>query len=85
MMGDMGGMMGHGMMMTFMGLALLAGLGGLALAVVGLVAGIRWLVKGAPPSGAGQRADSALAVLRERYARGEISPDNFQRMRQDIA
>jgi len=85
MMGDMGAMMGHGMMMTFMGFASLAGLGVLALAVVGLVAGIRWLVKDARRSEAGQRADSALAVLRERYARGEISPGDFQRMQQDIA
>jgi len=31
------------------------------------------------------REDSALAVLRERYARGEISRDDYERMKRELS
>ena len=45
---------------------------GLVIAVV--VLGIRWLVS----QGRAPRSDSALEVLRERYARGEIDREEFE-------
>jgi putative membrane protein len=68
-----------------MAISFLIGLGLLALLVVGLVAGIRWLTKGMGASGAGQQTDRAQAILRERYARGEINRDEFERLRRDLS
>lgn len=84
MMGDMGGMMG-GWMYTIMWVNLLFGLGLLALVMIGIIVGIRWLVKSSNPLGANRRPDRALEIIRERYARGEISREEFERMRQDLS
>ena len=50
------------------------------LVIVGLVMGLRWLV--------GERRrpgnDTALTILRERYARGEIDRDEFEARRRDL-
>ena len=51
------------------------------LVVVGIMFAIRWAV------GVGQaRAtpDSALTILRERYARGEIDHDEFEAKKRDL-
>ena len=51
------------------------------LVVVGFVVGLRWLLgKGRPP-----RSDSALTILRERYARGEINQEEFEQKKKDLA
>ena len=49
--------------------------------VVGLIVGIRWLVG----KGKEQKQDSALEILRQRYARGEINKDEFEARRRDLA
>ena len=50
------------------------------LVIAGLVFGIRWLLtERKPPAG-----DRALAVLRERYASGEISKEEFETRRRDL-
>ncbi|HEV8673664.1 MAG TPA: SHOCT domain-containing protein [Methylomirabilota bacterium] len=49
------------------------------LVVVGFVVGLRWLV------GQGRRSDAALAILRERYARGEINKEEFDAKRRDLS
>ena len=49
--------------------------------IVGLVVGIRWLVG----KGTEQKQDSALEILRQRYARGEINKDEFEARRRDLA
>jgi len=49
--------------------------------IVGFVVGIRWLLgRGRTP-----RSDSALTILRERYARGEINKDEFEQRRKDLS
>lgn len=52
-----------------------------ALVIVGIVLGIRWLVREGRPGGGG---DSALEILRERYARGDISREEFDAKRKDL-
>ena len=51
------------------------------LVIAGLVFGIRWLVR----QGGEDQADRAVEILRERYARGEISKEEFEARRQDLA
>ncbi|AFH38234.1 SHOCT domain-containing protein [Thermus thermophilus] len=40
-----------------------------------------WLVRALVP----ERRDRALEILRERYARGEIDKETFERMKRDLA
>jgi len=49
--------------------------------IVGIVLGIRWLVS----QGRESRPDSALEVLRQRYARGEINRDEFEAKKRDLS
>lgn len=50
------------------------------LVIVGVVVGIRWLVG----QGKELRSDSALEVLRQRYARGEINKEEFEAKKKDL-
>jgi putative membrane protein len=49
--------------------------------IVGLIVGIRWLIG----KGKEQKPDSALEILRQRYARGEINKDEFEAKKKDLA
>lgn len=51
------------------------------LVIVGAVLGIRWLVS----QGKESRFDSALEILRQRYARGEINKDEFEARKRDLS
>ena len=51
------------------------------LIIVGLVVLIRWLIGQSREA----RSDSALEILRQRYARGEISEEQFDAMRRDLS
>ena len=51
------------------------------LIIVGIVLGIRWLVT----NGKRQQADSALEILRQRYARGEIQKEEFEAKKRDLS
>ncbi len=52
----------------------------LGLVIAALVLGIRWLVT----QGRESRSDSALDILRQRYARGEIDKDQFEALKRDL-
>jgi putative membrane protein len=85
MMGDMGGMMGPGWMIVGGALGLLLALGLLVLVTIGIMAGIRWLIRGSSAlRSGGDSDDRALEALRERYARGELGREEFQRIRDDL-
>lgn len=81
-MGSCLGGLGWGAAMLF---NFLLGLGLLALLVVGVVFGVRWLAKasGEPPHE--RPRDDALEIVRARYARGEISHEEFDRLRRELA
>lgn len=53
--------------------------------LAGLIFFIRWLAQsGARHEPAGSGADRAIEILRERYARGEISKEEFENNTKDI-
>jgi putative membrane protein len=55
------------------------------LAVIGIIFLIVWLVKRSNYPGAENRAESkSLEVLKERYAKGEITKDQFDNMKKDL-
>ena len=51
------------------------------LLIAGAVLGIRWLLG----QGRESQSDSALEILRQRYARGEISKDEFDAKKRDLS
>ena len=57
-----------------------------ALIIVGVVALVTWLVRGSQGGQAGGTSgvNRPLEILKERYARGEISREEYERMRQDL-
>ena len=48
--------------------------------IAGIVLGIRWLVS----QGRGTHPDTALDILRQRYARGEINKEEFEAKKRDL-
>ncbi|HEY7217138.1 MAG TPA: SHOCT domain-containing protein [Candidatus Binatia bacterium] len=48
--------------------------------IVGLVVALRWLLGKSKE----QKEDSALEILRQRYARGEINKDEFEAKKKDL-
>jgi putative membrane protein len=68
----MGGFWGIGMMLMMLLFWLLV--------IAAIVLGIRWLLS----QSRGPRSDSALEILRERYARGEINKEEFEARKRDL-
>jgi len=63
------------------------GLGMLLFWVIVIALGVwlfRWLADESRGRGVGERRDSALEILRERYARGEISREEFEGRKKDL-
>jgi putative membrane protein len=50
------------------------------LGIIALILGIRWLVR----NSGGPRSDAAVTIVRERYARGEISKEEFDAKLRDL-
>lgn len=55
------------------------------LLILGIVVLARWLFGGRFGGHRGSSEDRALAILRERYARGEIDKDEFEKRKRDLA
>ncbi len=75
------GHMGDGAGMSFGGLFVILFW---AVVVAAIAILVRWLVGGAPRMNA-PRDKSALDILKERYARGEIGKDEFEQKKRDLA
>jgi putative membrane protein len=76
-------MMGGGLVIGLLVLVLLL------LVIGGGIAAVVWFTgqgsQGTRPRSTGpQREDKALAILRQRYARGEIDREEFERMREEL-
>jgi putative membrane protein len=78
------GMMGYGYGMSWYGHILMLILW--VAVIVGIIFLIRWLVVSSRTGGPGAShdADSALAILKKRYARGEIDKQEFEEKKRDL-
>ena len=80
-------MMGGGGMMTFGGMGLLGGLIGLIFnlaLVIGIVVLIVWAVKRFSSGNLSTGGQTPREILQTRYARGEITRDQYQQMLSDL-
>ncbi len=84
-----GGMMGWGGYGGFgMGMGIVGGLFMLlfwGLIIVGLVMLVRWLWDQGRHVSGSAAPEAPLEILKRRYARGEITKEEFDRMKQDLA
>jgi putative membrane protein len=55
-----------------------------ALVIAGIVALVRWAFGWSGFGGRAMRGGRALDILKERYARGELTREQFEAMRRDI-
>ena len=69
----MGGAWGIGMMFMMLLFWILI--------IAGLVFAVRWLMT----EGKERRGDSAMEILRQRYARGEINKEEFEARKKDLS
>jgi len=79
MMGDWGVMGGWGMGFGWIFTILFW-----AVVILGIVALAKWLFSGGGSAGSGGSGKSALDILKERYAKGEINREQYEQMRRDL-
>ncbi|MGM0365928.1 MAG: SHOCT domain-containing protein [Actinomycetota bacterium] len=65
-------------------IGMLLGLVFFVLLVIGIIFLIVWLVKKVGSPDSGSRVDEPLQILKNRYARGEISREEYEQARKDI-
>ena len=53
--------------------------------IVGIVLLVHWAIRHVPPSGAAPEAGDAVAILKRRYAAGEIDQATYERMKRELA
>ena len=53
--------------------------------IVGIVILVRWVAGFTKQKGQASQEDSALEILKKRYASGEISKEEFEQKKRDIA
>lgn len=75
------GMMGWGL---GMGIGWIFPLLFLGVLIVAAVFAVRWLVEQGRPAPGREPGDSALEILKRRYARGEIDHEEFEAKRRDL-
>jgi putative membrane protein len=77
-------MMDNGMTGDGMGIWMLFSLVFWILVIVGIVLLVVWVVQKAVGGGAGGTEGSVLEILKKRYARGEISKEEFEEKKRDL-
>lgn len=75
------GSMGWGMMGWFGPIMMLAFW---AVIIIAAIFFIRWLVASSKGSNSPREGESALEILKKRYARGEINREEFEEKRKDL-
>ena len=77
------GMMGWGFGVGWFGFVMMAVFG--AVIIVAIIFLIRWLVVSSRTGSHGQKPEeTALEILKKRYARGEINREEFEEKRRDL-
>lgn len=54
------------------------------LIIVGIVALVKWMITSSAGDGRSGGGDKALDILKQRYARGEIDEQEFQKRKRDL-
>lgn len=54
------------------------------LIILGIVILVKWIAGGSPGGGGHTPVKTALDILKERYARGEIGREEFEQKRRDL-
>jgi putative membrane protein len=75
------GMGGYGMGFGFGGIFMILWW---VLIIAGIVVLVKWLVGSRWPGGHDTTENKALDILKERYARGEIDEQEFQKRKRDL-
>jgi putative membrane protein len=77
-------MMNYGMMSGGMGIWIFFGLIFWIVLIAGIVLLVIWVVQRAAGGETSRIGESSLEILKKRYARGEISKEEFEEKKRDI-
>ena len=55
------------------------------LIIIGVILLVVWLVRQTGESARGRGEETALDILKKRYARGEIGKEEYERMKKDLS